>query len=390
MGGLFKPKVSGAPTFTGQDRENVIDPLIGQVGSLAGQFDPAALMNTFRTPYSGSDLEGQATQALLGFNPSSYFQGSQGMLGQAGGLFSDAAGQIGSDPLGAKSMFSSFLDPSFTDVGNNPQVQGVLNSLQNQGQQAFNIGADKIASSAARAAGGLGQSSAATNQLSKLQQNINQDLSNQAANILLGEQGRRQGYQMALTQQGLGQDLRQAEALGMLANQMGNLGMGQAGLGFQGVSGLADLGQRFASREMQGAMLPLQQQMALGQLLKGGTVQGPSTWDNINSALGGVGQAAGAAALMFSDRRMKEDIKEMDQELDEVMDELVPYFFKYIHTGEELAGVMAQDLEKSDIGAEIVVEDDAGLKRIYIPGAVSALLAMVARLNKRVRQLEAN
>jgi len=301
MGGFFTPKAKAAPSFMPQDRQDVINPLIDEIGFLGKRFNPKELMNAFQTPMAGTDLEGQAASALMGFNPESYFQGSQGMLGQAGGLFSNAAGLVGSDPLGAKAQFSEFLSPGFADVQNNPQVQGVLSALQNQGQQTFNIGADKIAQSAAQAAGGLGQGTAATNQLSRLQQNVNQDLSNQAANIMLGEQGRRQGYQLAAAQQGLGQDIREANALGLLGSQMGNLGLGQAGMGLQGVSGLADLGGRFMGRELAGQMLPLDLQFQLGNLLKTGAVTSPSPFATLTGAagqagafMGGMGQLKGA------------------------------------------------------------------------------------------------
>lgn len=291
MSGFFESGGKAAPAFTGGDRKDVVDPLQALISQIGGTFNYGNVQDAFKTPVSGQALEGQAASALQGLNPQSFMQGSQGFLGGAQGAFADASGKVGSDPLGATNFFQRALDPNFADPTKNPQVQGVLDAIVNQGQRGFNIGADKVAGAANAASGGVGQGSAKTDALSRLGADISAQVADQSANVLLGEGQRLQGVQQSAAQQALGEGNRQAELLAMLGQGMGSLGTNLGNLGLDATktqaSGLADLGQRFASRDLQGALFPLLQQFDLAQLLKSGqAIRQPSMFENLIGAAG--------------------------------------------------------------------------------------------------------
>jgi hypothetical protein len=123
--------------------------------------------------------------------------------------------------------------------------------------------------------------------------------------------------------------------------------------------------------------------------------------------LSGIGGALSAAAAVFSDKRAKKDIKatkgEATRALDkmagsgskerEMLDKLQAYQYKYKHEGEDASpqmGIMAQDLEKSRLGKQMVVQDEVtGLKMVDFGRGFGALLASQAELNKRLKAIEA-
>lgn len=102
--------------------------------------------------------------------------------------------------------------------------------------------------------------------------------------------------------------------------------------------------------------------------------------NNMNNLIG-QGMGIGAMA-MFSDERLKTDVRVISADLiKEFRSKLRPYLFSYIEKsfGEgEWAGVMAQDLEKSELGRLLVFEDSAGHKQIDIKKTISLLLALEA------------
>lgn len=97
-----------------------------------------------------------------------------------------------------------------------------------------------------------------------------------------------------------------------------------------------------------------------------------------------LGQGAGAAALAFSDERLKTDIEAISKEdLAELRAAIKPYRFKYVSDvyGEgDWIGVMAQDLEKTKLGRTIVTEDENGNKMIDGRKVISLFLATLAEV----------
>lgn len=101
----------------------------------------------------------------------------------------------------------------------------------------------------------------------------------------------------------------------------------------------------------------------------------------------------------MSDREQKRDIRALasalrrDSDLADFLESMRPVAFRYRHPGEPgqaagpQTGVIAQDLERSEIGRQ-VVDDGPGGKRIDLPRAVTATLAAMADMHKRLARLE--
>jgi len=101
---------------------------------------------------------------------------------------------------------------------------------------------------------------------------------------------------------------------------------------------------------------------------------------NRNAQLIGQGLGAGAM-LLASDKRMKKHIEPIPKaEIEDLKKELRAFYYEYKDKllGEgRWIGIMAQDLEKSKLGREIVVEKD-GIKMIDINRVMSIFLATMA------------
>lgn len=87
---------------------------------------------------------------------------------------------------------------------------------------------------------------------------------------------------------------------------------------------------------------------------------------------------AAGASLLFSDRRLKKNLKPVSKEdLKELVSVIKPYHFEYLSKdfGEgEWIGVMAQDLEKSKLGKTVVFEDEKGRKKVHLQKLLSLLV----------------
>jgi hypothetical protein len=95
-----------------------------------------------------------------------------------------------------------------------------------------------------------------------------------------------------------------------------------------------------------------------------------------------VGQGAGAAAMFFSDERLKKDLEPISKDdLSEMKKHLKAYAYKYKseeHGEGQWIGVLAQDLEKSKLGRTLVYEDEDGFKNIDASKVLSLFLATMA------------
>lgn len=110
-------------------------------------------------------------------------------------------------------------------------------------------------------------------------------------------------------------------------------------------------------------------------------------WEGIG---GLVDTGIGAVKSIFSDENLKTEINEADNEIDEMLDKLSPYSFEYKdkkHGEGEHAGIMAQDLEKSKAGKNMVVDTAEG-KAVDVKKALSTIMASQARLAQRLKDLE--
>jgi len=106
----------------------------------------------------------------------------------------------------------------------------------------------------------------------------------------------------------------------------------------------------------------------------------------------GAGLGAAASIAMLSDERAKVDAGPPSQDqLVELLRSQEPHVYRYDGqpAGTERLGVMAQDLEQSDLGRALVSEGADGLKRIDTEAALSALLAEMGAINARIDDLGA-
>lgn len=362
----------GVSTPYSADNAPLFNQLQSQTTGLGQFFDPQGLMNSFN---SNSQLE-QSAGILSGFDPNSFFQGANGIFGQA-------AQAAGGDQLGAQGYFKNVLQPGFTDVMGDPQLQAAMAALTNQSQQFLNQNADVVNASAQRASGGTGAGTAGANQMSNLVSHVGQNLSDQQAQLMLGELARKQGIQQSAAQQGLGFGLNQAQALGGLGAQMGSLGQAQGGLALGQANALQGLGQLNQQNLMQQQMLPLQQQQALAALLQGQTTSSPGLYDGAEK----VAKGSGALMTVMSDKRVKTDIQNNSKGIEEFLNSLKAYTYRYIGDGKVNHGIMAQDLEESEVGKSLVHETDGG-KVIDVALSVGAILAAIGELNLRLKKLE--
>lgn len=110
--------------------------------------------------------------------------------------------------------------------------------------------------------------------------------------------------------------------------------------------------------------------------------------------LEGIGEsvAGGAGGFMMSDINAKKNINASGSDLDEFLDNLRPKKWEYKEPEKYGAGkkygVMAQDMEKSPVGASMVEEDSDGVKRIDYGSAQGVMLSILKDLSDRVGRME--
>lgn len=136
----------------------------------------------------------------------------------------------------------------------------------------------------------------------------------------------------------------------------------------------------------------MQRQTARSNAALGHATQQQQRADAANKRIGqtwrGAGQLAGAVGQTFtpSDENVKTDVESIsEQEIAEFLEAVKPRKFKYKDKsmGEgQRVGFMAQDIEPTEIGAEIVVEGEQG-KMIDQNNLMGAILDSLALLHKK-------
>lgn len=98
-----------------------------------------------------------------------------------------------------------------------------------------------------------------------------------------------------------------------------------------------------------------------------------------------------AAGGVFSDKRLKKDVKDADDDdLKEYLDKAEPKSFSYkdeSHGEGKYIGLMAQDMEKSGPGKLMIIESPEG-KKIDPVKALMTVMAVQSHLNKRLKNVE--
>ena len=346
-----------------------------------------------------------------------YGQGMQGaqsqlsrLQGMGGPQAYDVQGQFGSQ-LGQLQQQQNQLG----NVNAQAQMDPGMQFRQEQGEQALER---------AQAARGGRSGGRALKELMQYNQGLASQEYGAAHNRAMQAQQAGFGQQQAIAGMGLQAMTNQAgraDAMGMYGqqrqdqlgqmqaqNQMAygsqlgslyaNTGAQQAGLAANRGSQLGQMyygsGQAQAGLGMQGAgLMQNSTGMAIQNETNAAQYAGMVNQADANMA----GQRTGAAAGVFgsiakmSDRNVKTDIEDGHRAAEEMLDAIDPYTFRYLelaHGEGEHLGVMAQDLEQSRLGAEMVVETPDG-KAIDVNKAVSALLGTVAYLHEEVARLRA-
>lgn len=261
-------------------------------------------------------------------------------------------------------------------------------SDQSLAQQQMNQGVENaIAAQRSAAASARGMSPAlaqriAANQMTDVQ---NQAVRNSAMlraqetananNAMAGLLGQVAGQDINVANQNLGAQMQQR---GM--NDQLMMGAMQAGMGFE--EGLID--RRMQAEAMRQKAFEDAQRRRVG--IATGNMQAEAQHTGALAGMAG----AGLGAAMMSDRNVKTSIKGSDKETEAMLDALKSQSWEYKdkkHGEGRWNGVMAQDLEKSSLGREAVMETPEG-KALDPRKVISALLAGSANINKRLRKLE--
>ncbi len=103
--------------------------------------------------------------------------------------------------------------------------------------------------------------------------------------------------------------------------------------------------------------------------------------------LGGLASAVGS---VFSDMNLKENITDGTKDVREFLDAIQPYTYTYKdqkHGAGKFTSAMAQDLEKSKLGKDMVVNTNEG-KMVNYGHGLGTILAAISDLHKRVTKTE--
>lgn len=206
------------------------------------------------------------------------------------------------------------------------------------------------------------------------QQTAEQNLGGLLGTIRSGDQSQ------AGTQAGLDQQT----ALANLQSQIGQRGLAEQSNQNLLAQLMTEQGNQFQARQNLGGRLAGAQQQdnaARGQFVGGMLNQAGPLISNVASGIGS----------LFSDKRAKENIAPSSDKIKVFLDEISSQEFNYKNPTAEGAaqgrryGVMAQDLEKSEVGKALVKDTPQG-KMIDGPQAIGTLLAAVSDLNKRMNK----
>jgi Chaperone of endosialidase len=258
------------------------------------------------------------------------------------------------------------------------QLQGIA-SGQQQGagelavqRQAQNAQAAQQAQMRMRG-GGAGGGLASLNQ-ANAGAGISSNAMGMGQQAAMGDQMNAQGLAAQIAAQGSGQD--QQTKLANLDAQLKQMGMDDA--------------QRLAYLQQLTGMNATSLQTSVGAMQAAQAGNKPGIFPGLLQVGGQLGAAALMPGAMASDERLKEEITDAGSEVDAMLDALHAKAYKYKDEkwGKgRRAGIMAQDLERSEAGKRIVMDTPEG-KLLDVNKAVSAALASSARLNERIRKLE--
>ena len=131
------------------------------------------------------------------------------------------------------------------------------------------------------------------------------------------------------------------------------------------------------------------QQAGFGQMVGGGALLGMGLGGVTNEAL--IKSVPALAKGWDSDINLKQNISKGDESIQDLLDKIDAYDFNYkTDTGlpqDRKTGVMAQDLEKSELGEKMVIDTPEG-KMVSYAESAPITLAGLGNLNKRLKKIE--
>lgn len=196
------------------------------------------------------------------------------------------------------------------------------------------------------------------------------DIAQQASQARLQEEQQNRQLQLQ-TQQLLGQQIGQEQAL---ADQLTSDYLSK---GFT----MAQARQQ-AQADLEKTQAGLASQVQLANLQSQSNLAG--------GLLGALGSAGGAIAA--SDKNVKKNVKSGDSDVKKFLDAISAKSYDYKepkkHGKGKQTSVMAQDLEKTDIGKSFVEALSDGTKMVNYGKGFGAILAAQAHLNKRLEEIE--
>lgn len=241
-------------------------------------------------------------------------------------------------------------------------------------------------------AAGTGQNIA--NQMSLAAQGRGGNLAGQARQASAIGAGAQMGLQQQMAQMRAQEQLAAMQGMAGMSNQLAAQGQQQqmAGLGMgldaQGQANQWGLGQRGLDQQQLGL---LQQQQQANRGFGLGLAQGLAGAGAGAAQMGMVGAGVPGAAAAFSDERVKQNIRPGDMSASMAVGEAPGYFFEYQPGYGDIGpqfGPMAQDLEKTPAGAQVVQDTPHG--KVVDLGKMAQLgVAASSEQEHRIRQLEA-
>lgn len=294
------------------------------------------------------------------------------------------------NPMSLINPVASVSTGSVTGIpGVGPQTDargGLLGAISGQGAAMDALAAQQAGMESANAAlaGTFGQQQAYLNPYADAGKSALGNLTGDATKLMQNDPG----YQFRLGE----------------GNRAINASMAARGLGNSGAAlkALTRYGQDYASSEYNNAFNRQSQIAGMGQnaannlssaagaygsnlannYIGMGNANAAAQMQNHNNTMGLINTGLQAAAL-FSDERLKENVKPVDpKDLEEMQSHLRALAFNYIndkHGKGEWVGVMAQDLEKSKLGRTLVITDENGNKTIDQNKVLSMFLATLAK-----------
>jgi hypothetical protein len=195
---------------------------------------------------------------------------------------------------------------------------------------------------------------------------------------------------------------RAGQDIGLAVEQAGfRQGANQANLGASlQQRGMNDAASQYYTQaglnldEQQRQAQMLMEQMKLQQALGYESIRQKDYSDaaeHRQGAMAGATKGAGALMSLFSDERLKTDVRPGDEKVEALLETIGAHDYRYKneeHGKGRFVSPMAQELERTELG-KALVEDTPEGKVVHYGRAVGTMLSAQANLHKRLRKLEA-